>query len=196
MVSISDEWLEKIDPYLERFRLHQKWVYIILLGVFGFNVFFSLEGPRLQEIKSKKQTLITTEHFLQEKVTQLQKREARHEASPVPSDEVLSRSGRQVFSASEFQEFSVSILPEIARHQNVRLQSIDFPSTASYTASIDRYPLQVTLEGSYRSLVHFFAEIDRQEKVLSLSSLSLARQSFPPAILRATLKMEAYVVKR
>lgn len=118
--------LEQFESQIDLVREYQKYAYIILVLIMILYAYFWFINPKLDQINQSHHTFERFSEVLQRKKSTYSEKE-KLENALVLFHKQLTSEKKRYFLKTEFQEFSINILPELARRHHVRLYSIAYP---------------------------------------------------------------------
>jgi hypothetical protein len=201
--------LEKYEDKIDLVRKYQKFVYLVLYILIGVNVFFSVVTPRWAEWRTKNMILKRygrTLNIRQAKVLDKINVEQRLKGLQME----LSQKETYFFTRDQFNQFSISALPQLAFEYDNKITALTYLKTrkldkkdgatrikalANIIKKVDVYPVALTLEGDFFGFINLLQEIERYNKIVKVKNFVIQRTSIKPLKLVTSVDLEAFVLR-
>lgn len=168
---IAYNW-ERIEAAIDWIRRYQRYFYLALIFAAMLVLYSMLILPPTVMIK-----LGNRELKKHQKVYALQQQklaEGKDMQKTLEQLKVqLSVSVKRYFSKKEFTEFSLSLLPQMARNHNIKLNNINYSTPVPMTDTIDLIRLDMSYTGTFFDGLRFVQFLERYEKAMRISVLDI-----------------------
>lgn len=186
--------LEKYENKIELIRQYQKYVYILVIIIISINIYMHFITPKLKIIRENQGILFNFNTILEKKKSVLKEQENIERALKELQVQLKDKANN-FFQVSEFNEFSLNTLSQMAMQNKIQFESIDYGKGTLKERNIYIYPLSIHIECTYSDLVNFINAIESYQKIVQISSILITKKSSTPVRLQVTLNLKAYILE-
>ena len=134
--------------------------------MFGALVVFLFILPRVQYYQNSGAELTKFKKILKEKEAQaMDKENIKREINKLQSELKIEKV--KMFTENDFNEFSINILPKIETDLDNRVLAVRYEMIKPLDSIVTLYPLNMSIEGSFFSVLNFVNNIEKFEKTIS-----------------------------
>lgn len=181
----------EFDEQLDLFRENQRYVYIGVIALATVWMFFSMVlddykvyRVRSQELNTYKQTL----EVRRKKV--LDKENVEKELARLKR--LVEEKKNIFFTEQEAEAFRIHILHRLAESTGNKVMSRQFPKSTEKRGNFIVYPVTLSVEGNFPSMVSFIDTLEGYDKIVRVDSISISRKSINPVVLSVKMDIGVY----
>ncbi len=186
--------LDRFERQLDFIRATQKYFYMGLLALLALALFIELISPTWARIRAEKKQVAQYRNALEQKQKQVSNKK-KVAVTLKDWEDKLREKENQFFSSSEFDEFTIYMLPELAAKHGAKIQSVNYGTTKVDQQGITAVPIQLEISGTYKGIANLIDEVEGFEKIAQVSQVQISRRSLDPFELRAQVAIELMMSK-
>lgn len=186
--------LDRFERQLDFIRATQKYFYMGVLAVLAAALFLELISPTWGRIRAENKQISQYRNALAEKQAQVSNKK-KVVVTLKDWEDKLADKENQFFSDSEFDEFTIYMLPEMAVKYGAKIQSVNYGTVKVDKQGISAAPITLEIAGNYRGIVNLVNDLEHFEKVIQVNQVQISRRSLDPFELRAQIQMELMMSK-
>jgi Tfp pilus assembly protein PilO len=184
----------ELSEKFEFLRRYQRIVYAAILIIVGLQLFYVLLLPKLLTYQARRHHLLSLEKNIQEKRRLiLDKQNVEKEVAR--RTETLEEKKTLIFSESDFNEFSIHRLSELAEAHGLKMMSVLYKPQQALSEGVISCPMSLKLEGDYAGFMGFIAEIESLQQVVKVNQLAISTKSLRPFKLSLDMEIQGYMIK-
>lgn len=181
----------EFDEQLDLFRENQRYVYIVVVVLAAIVMFFSMVLDDYRVYRVRSQELNTYKQALEVRRKKvLDKENVEKELARLKR--LVEEKKNIFFTEQEAEAFRIHILHRLAESTGNHITSREFPKSIEKRGDFRVYPVTLSLEGNFQSLMTFIETLEGYDKIVRVDSLSVSQKSINPVVLSVKMGIGVY----
>lgn len=181
----------EFDEQLDLFREHQRYVYMVVIAIATVMMFFSMVLEDYKVFRKRSQELNTYKKELEVRRKKvLDKENVEKELARLKR--LVEEKKNIFFTEQEAEAFRIHILHRLAESTGNQITSRQFPKQTSRRGDFVVYPVSLSYEGNFQSVMAFVDTLEGYDKIVRVDSVSISRRSINPVMLSVKMDIGVY----